>query len=61
MKTKRQVPAWSLALVVMAAGVATASPELSVDAIGAPVPIPLSDTPYRLSDPTPGHESTARR
>jgi hypothetical protein len=48
-------------LVVMAAGVATASPEFTVDAIGEFTPIPLPDTLRSLSDQTSGYKPTARR
>jgi hypothetical protein len=61
MSISRQVPVRSLALVVMAAGVATASPEFTVDAIGEFTPIPLSDMLRSLSDSTPGYKPAARR
>jgi len=61
MSISRQVPARTLALVVMAAGVATASPEFTVDAIGEFTPIPLPDTLRSLSDQTSGYKPTARR
>ena len=61
MNTKRQMPTRSLALVVMAAGVATASPEFAVETVGEFTPIRLSDTLLSFSDPTSGYKPTARR
>ena len=61
MKTKRQVPARSLALVAMAAGGVTASPEFAVETVGEFTPIQLSDTLLSFSDPTSGQKPAARR
>jgi len=56
MNTQRQVPARSLALVVVAAGVATASPEFAVETVGEFTPIQLSETLLSFSNPTSGHK-----
>jgi hypothetical protein len=61
MNAKRQVPARSLALVVMAAGVVTASPEFAVETVGEFAPMRLADTLLSFSGPTSGHKPTARR
>ncbi len=42
MKTAKSPPAFSLALVIAAAGVVTASPELTLDAVGEFTPAHLA-------------------
>jgi hypothetical protein len=61
MNTKRQVPAWSLALVVMAAGVVTASSEFVAEQVGEFTPIRLPDMLKGFGDPASSHSPAARR
>ena len=61
MKTKRQVPARRLALVVMAAGVVTATPEFVVETVGEFTPIRSLDTLLSFGDPTSSQRWTERR
>jgi len=61
MNTKRQVPARSLALVVMAAGVVTASAESAAEKNGEFTPIRLPDILSGLGDPVSSHGPAARR
>jgi len=55
MNTKRQVPVAGLALVVMAAGVVTVSPEFTRETVGDFTPIQLPDTLAGLGDAASGH------
>ncbi len=49
------MPARSLALVVLAAGVATAAPELTLDAVTEFTPVRLADALLSLSDMAEAH------
>jgi len=59
--TKRQVPARNLALVVMAAGVVTASPEFVMEKVGEFMPLRLPDILMGHGDPASSHGTAARR
>ena len=61
MDTKRQVPARRLALVVMAAGVVTTTPEFTMETAGEFRRRRLSDTLLSFCGATLGHKLTARR
>jgi hypothetical protein len=56
MKIAHRLPAGSPALVVMAAGVVTASSEFTLDAVDEYTPVRLADSLLNLSD-----KPTARR
>jgi hypothetical protein len=61
MNTNRQVPLGSLALVVMAAGTVTASPEFAAEKVGEFTPIRLPDIPLKPGDTVSSHGPAARR
>ena len=61
MNTKRQVPARRLALVVMAAGVVTASPEFAAETVGEITSVRLSDILTGFSDLASSRAPKARK